>query len=95
MLHKSLHPLVWLFGIISRPSKAATIKKQYLTCAASRAFNPRVRSVMVQPGPVCTVSNISRDSVVVCTEQIEYTDFPPEGIQLFVANNTILLLREC
>jgi hypothetical protein len=51
--------------------------------------------VIVQIGPVCTVSNISRDPVVVCTEQIEYTDFPPEGIQLFVANNTILLLRQC
>ena len=31
---------------------------------------------------------------VVYTKQIEYTDFPPEGITLYFTNNTILLPSE-
>jgi hypothetical protein len=31
---------------------------------------------------------------VVYTKQIEYTDFPPDGITLYFTNNTILLPRE-
>jgi hypothetical protein len=31
---------------------------------------------------------------VVYTKQIEYTDFPPEGITFYFTNNTILLPSE-
>ena len=54
----------------------------------------QVWKLTVKPGSSATLVCEDGNDNVVYTKQIEYTDFPPEGITLYFTNNTILLPSE-
>jgi hypothetical protein len=54
----------------------------------------QVWKLAVNPDHTATLTCEDGNDRVVYTKQIEYTDFPPEGITLWFTNNTILLPSE-
>ena len=61
-------------------------------CVAAEEF--QVWKLTVNADQTAVLTCDDGNGNVVYTKQIEYTDFPPDGITLYFTNNTILLPRE-
>lgn len=64
----------------------------YEKCVAAEQF--QVWKLVVNANRSATLSCEDGNDNVVYAKQIEFTDFPPEGITLWFTNNTILLPSE-
>lgn len=68
------------------------IIQPYNKRVASEAF--QVWKLVVHPDDTATLTCDDGDGHIVFTKEIEFTDFPHEGVTLWFTNNTILLPSE-
>lgn len=68
------------------------IIQPHSVCVAAEEF--QVWKLTVNADQTAVLTCDDGNGNVVYTKQIEFTDFPPDGITLYFTNNTILLPRE-